>query len=252
VNRGYVFSSAFLSDEQAVEEFRRKNPKIGPDPRVVKFRTGRYQRCWVENVVAIGNSAGFVEPLEATALMIVCAQCQTLCNLLQQSRLEPPPTMRHFFNNFFAAGWDEIRDFLGLHYKLNTRIDNPFWRHCVHDTDLSAIQDLIEFYNENGPSLLCRQFLRTSSQSPFGADGFIVMFVGFQAPYSHMFHPSAAEKTIWENRRAALRAKGASGLSVKEALSYIHHPAWQWHGDLHPKGPSPDSIPSLGGMGLRA
>src|SRR6185436_5095512 len=67
INRGYVYSSAFISDDAAREELLRKNPKVATVPRVVRFRSGRYERSWVGNVVAVGNAAGFVEPLEATA-----------------------------------------------------------------------------------------------------------------------------------------------------------------------------------------
>ena len=94
VNRGYVYSSAFLSDDEAHAEFRRRNPKVPENARVVKFRSGHYRRNWVHNVVAIGNAAGFVEPLEATALMVVCAECQTLTALLHHSGLDPSPSLR--------------------------------------------------------------------------------------------------------------------------------------------------------------
>ncbi len=231
VNRGYVFASAFLSEDEARAEFLRKNPKAPEDARVVKFRSGRHQRTWVENVVGIGNAYGFVEPLEATALMLICGQCMSLCNLLRHSRLEPTPTLRSLYNTSFATAWDEVRDFLGLHYKLNTRLDNAFWRHCRAETDLSGIADLVEFYGENGPSLLARHFLK-ATQSPFGADGFLTMFVGNQAPFRHRYEPSAAERGAWESRRATLRAKAQAGMSVKEGLALIRRPEWVWYGDV--------------------
>ena len=230
VNRGYVFCSSFISDDDARAEFRRKNPKLPDNLRVVKFRSGRYRRAWVDNVVAVGNACGFVEPLEATALMVVCAQCQSLCNFLAISRLSPTPTLQSLYNTAFAIAWDEIRDFLGLHYKLNTRLDNPFWRHCREDTDLSGIQDVMDFYQENGPSPLCQHLLKFT-QSPFGADGFLSMFVGNQAPYRNSYQPSPQEQSIWHNHRSTLRAQASTALTVKEALGYIRHPAWQWYGD---------------------
>src|SRR5262249_35835047 len=68
--RGYVYSSAFISDEDAEREFRSKNPKI-EKARLLKFPSGRYRNSWVKNVVAIGNASGFVEPLEATSLHVI-------------------------------------------------------------------------------------------------------------------------------------------------------------------------------------
>ena len=67
INRGYVYSPDFISDDEAEQEFRAKNPKVG-STRIVKFVSGRYERAWVKNVVAIGNAGGFVEPLESTSL----------------------------------------------------------------------------------------------------------------------------------------------------------------------------------------
>ena len=66
INRGYVCCSQAISDDDAAaDEFLRKNPKAPQAPRIVKFRSGCHQRPWVENVGAIGNACGFVEPLEA-------------------------------------------------------------------------------------------------------------------------------------------------------------------------------------------
>ena len=98
INRGYVYSSQAISDDDAVAEYRRKNPKAPESPRVVKFRSGAYRRMWVDNVVAIGNAGGFVEPLEATSLMIVCSHCQTLADFLLHCELEPTPSMRDLYN----------------------------------------------------------------------------------------------------------------------------------------------------------
>src|SRR5205085_6173192 len=59
ISRGYVYSPEFISDSDAEAEFRRKNPRV-ESTRIVKFVSGRYERCWVKNVIAMGNSAGFV------------------------------------------------------------------------------------------------------------------------------------------------------------------------------------------------
>ncbi|PYI89575.1 MAG: hypothetical protein DME26_00925, partial [Verrucomicrobia bacterium] len=98
INRGYVYASAFSSDDDARAEFLRKNSKIATPPRVVKFRSGRYERSWVGNVVAIGNAAGFVEPLEATALQVICVEASTLADSLLDSLCEPTPTLIKLYN----------------------------------------------------------------------------------------------------------------------------------------------------------
>ena len=77
---------------------------------------------WVDNVVAVGNAGGFVEPLEATALMIVCSHCQTLVDFLLHSEMEPTPSMRDLYNDLTRATWHDIRDFLGLRVDLGARL----------------------------------------------------------------------------------------------------------------------------------
>src|SRR5260370_41762422 len=90
INRGYVYSSDFISDDAAETEFRRKNPKV-QKTRGVKFRTGRLRRSWVKNVVAIGNAGGVGEPLEATAIAAICGQTRMLaCALVGRGRLVGP------------------------------------------------------------------------------------------------------------------------------------------------------------------
>ena len=105
---------------------------------------------WVDNVLAIGNAGGFVEPLESSGLMMVCLQIQAFVELFQQTG--PTPTVKDLFNKLSAAAWDEIRDFLTLHFWVNTRLDTPYWQHCRHDADISRLSSLLEFYEENGPA----------------------------------------------------------------------------------------------------
>jgi tryptophan halogenase len=230
VNRGYVYCSSYISDDDAVAEFRRKNPKVPEGLRVVKFRSGRYRRGWVDNVAAIGNSCGFVEPLEATALMVVCAQSQTLVDFLLHTGLSPTPTMRDLYNHMGAGMWDEVRDFLALHYKLNKRLDTPFWRHCREDTDVSTIAPLLEFYEQNGPTGFARHLLRPTG-SNFGVEGFLVMLVGNRHPYTGKHAATPAEQETFDRRRAQFAAQAAAGLDVKETLAVIRHPGWRWHGE---------------------
>ncbi|MEQ1859286.1 MAG: FAD-dependent oxidoreductase [Chthoniobacteraceae bacterium] len=235
VNRGYVYSSNAISDDEAAAEFLRKNPRAPKSPRVVKFRSGCYRRLWVENVVAIGNSGGFVEPLEATALMIVCGHVQALCEMLNRSHLTPTPTWRALYNDLAWQGWVDIRDFLALHYRLNTALDTPFWRACREDTDVSNISGLLEFYAENGPTGFCRYRL-PRSENDFGVEGFLVMLVGNRAPYAAKHNATDAERATWERRRAEFSAAAQSGLTVKESLAYIRHPGWTWNADAAANG----------------
>lgn len=231
VNRGYVFSSSEMSDDQACAEFLRKNPRIKREPRLVKFRSGYHRRQWVGNVVTIGNSGGFVEPLEATALMIVCGNVQMLIEMLTRSEGQPGPAMRDLFNRMTERSWLDIRDFLALHYKLNTAGQTSFWRKCREETDVSRIQDLLDFYRENGPTGFCRYFIDGAQKNDFGLEGYLVMLIGNKTPYRNAGKISLQEMQLWQHHRTAWRGEAARGMTVNEALEYVHHPNWVWDTD---------------------
>ncbi len=227
VNRGYVYCSQAISDDDAAAEFRRKNPKVPESMRIVKFRSGHYRRLWVDNVIAIGNSGGFVEPLEATALMVVCSECETLTEALGESGLNPGATMRDLYNKHIGEAWDEIRDFLGLHYKLNTRLDTPFWQQCRNDTQLDRLDHFLEYYRQHGPSGLGR-YLLPREPGAFGVEGYLVMLVGNSYPHNARYAPSQQERLRWNKRRAGFAAQAQQGFDVKQTLAYVRHPNWVW------------------------
>jgi tryptophan halogenase len=226
INRGYVYSSKFVSDEQAEAEFRQKNPAV-QQTRLVRFRSGRYHRSWVGNVVAVGNAAGFVEPLEATALMLLCGQCRSLAEALIDSDGEPGPMLKHMFNRFMGERWDEIRDFLAIHYRFNNRLDTPFWQHCRENTPLHGAEEIYQFYRENGPSMLANAIF-ISPNDQFGAEGYLAMFLGMQVPYQKKHQPNENEQAILQQHKQMIAAKAAQGASVQEALQLIRDPRWRW------------------------
>jgi tryptophan halogenase len=229
VNRGYVYSSAEISDEAAREELVKKNPGIVPWDHVVKFRSGRYQREWVGNVLAVGNAGGFVEPLESSSLMMVCWNCETMVTCLEHSGLNPTPSMRRLYNKAVTSTWDQLRDFLALHYHTNTRLETPFWKKARAETDISGIRELMEFYDENGPTGMARDALAPVGGNFFGIEGFLVILVGTKYPYRGRHVVTAEERRIFEEYRARVRAEAAAGgREMREVLRYIKSPNWRW------------------------
>lgn len=233
INRGYVYASRFSSDEAATEEFLRKNPKAPKAPRVVKFRSGRYQRAVVGNVLSMGNSGGFVEPLEATALNLVTTQCQMMVQMLFVDQLPPTESMRELYNAISGAMWDEIRDFLGMHYRFNTRLETPFWQCCRAEADVSGVAAFLKCYEENGPTGLCSHYMRNTMRAgtQFGLDGFLTILVGNRVPYQRKYAAPAAEREIWRKHCNDNRELVKNGLDVKEALQFVRHPNWRWHAE---------------------
>lgn len=226
INRGYVFASDMISDADAFAEFKAKNPKVPDAPRFVSFKSGYRERGWVKNVVAVGNAAGFVEPLEASALMMISSLCQNLALTLQQSLLEVPDTVRDLFNRQQQVQWEVVRDFLGIHYKYNTAMDTPFWKRCREETDLSGVQDVLDFYEENGPSALIAHLL--PMYNDFGVDGFLSMLAFNKAPCKKQFDISPQQHQFWDRYRSNFKFKAAVGVDVQELLTISRDPRWKW------------------------
>lgn len=218
IHRGYVFSSAHLSDEAAVAEYQALCPRADA-PRIVRFRSGAYRSGWIRNVVGIGNAAGFVEPLEATALMILCIQCRWLTDGLIDAGLEPTPSMRSLFCQMNTGLWRETRDFLGLHYRFNDRLDNEFWRECRADTSLGNLEPVVDFYRENGPSGIAAGLL--GPNNPYGLDGIYALLMGLKVPHQRLYQASGPEKKIWSQRTEAHRAIARQALSMPEAAAQL-------------------------------
>jgi tryptophan 7-halogenase len=228
IHRGYVYGSAFISDDAAREEFLRKNPRVDQDDiRYVKFRSGRYARSWVGNVVAVGNSAGFVEPLESTALQVICVECSSLADALQDSLCETTPSLVKLYNKYNGEQWDDIRNFLAVHYKFNTRYDTPFWRAVRADAKLHGAEPIVEWYQENGPSVLAGVELVHQSNS-FRMDGFLALLVGQNVPYQKRYEPTSAERVFWQKYREDLAAQARRGMGSEEVLRVLRTPGLQW------------------------
>jgi tryptophan halogenase len=220
-----VYSSSFLSDADAEKEFRVKNPKLG-DTRMVHYRTGRFARAWVKNVIAVGNSNGFVEPLESTGVGSLCFALRVAVSLLIDCGCDPAPSVRALFNLRNGRNWDCIRAFLAMHYKFNTRLDNAFWRECREKADLAGGEPLIEYYQENGPSALFKIGL-IDNYDNFGAEGYLAMLIGMKLPCRH-YPISVGERETWSKIRQLHAAKADEGLSNREAMAMMKDPQFAW------------------------
>jgi tryptophan halogenase len=238
INRGYVHSSAFLSEEDATREFLTKNPKIrAGETKVVKFRSGRYRDVWVKNVVAIGNSGGFVEPLESTALGAISVECQAIAQTLRETPTRSI-TDSHVkqFNNRTARTWDAIHSFLAIHYRYNRRLDTPFWRACLADVDLAGAAGVVEYYQENGPSVMWRDTL-LDRYDQFKMDGYWTLLIGQKVPYNTPIVISDAEKATWRRIQEYHRRAASTAMTAEEAFAKIRQPEWQWNNNYYSDPP---------------
>lgn len=127
VGAGYVYSSGHISDEDAQQELK---DYLGFDvdiQKIIKFDPGCHEKIWVNNVLAIGLAAGFVEPLEATSIAQMVEVIRNFCRILMLSQGVISDNTVREFNEANLHSWYGIRDFLRMHYDT-PRNDTPFWQ----------------------------------------------------------------------------------------------------------------------------
>lgn len=128
---GYVFSSAHLSEEAALAQLQGYLAAHGDSFKDLTFRkidinSGYRREFWTCNCVAVGLSAGFLEPLEASAIVMAELSAKSIANLLPGCRSGMREAAR-LFNETFRYHWERVVDFLKLHYVLSRRADTRFW-----------------------------------------------------------------------------------------------------------------------------
>ena len=217
INRGYVYSSEFASDDEARREFLAQNPKVTGPTRVIRFKSGRYRRGWVKNVVAIGNAAGFVEPLEATALGVIGARSQLLSQMLIESGMRIDPFEVDMYNQSHERLWDSVRDFLACHYRFNHHLVSPFWRHCQNATDIGRARAMVEYYQEFGPTGMWGPLL-TDPLDGFGSKGYLMILAGQKVPYKRHHLATDAERAAWADIRRGNVEATRGAMTVLESL----------------------------------
>ena len=144
---GHVFSKAFQSHEETLQVLDQYLKETGQskgledlNPRLLSFDPGYRKKFWVKNCLGIGLSAGFIEPLEASALVLVELSATALANQMPRD-LSDMTVIADRFNREFEARWSQIIDFLKLHYVLSKRDDSAYW---THNRAASSIPDTLQ------------------------------------------------------------------------------------------------------------
>ena len=153
LGKGYIFSSRYISDEQAVAEFRATGVDVGDNPNILRFSPGRYEQQWVGNVCTIGIAGVFSEPLEASTIHGTSVQIKLLTEILLVHAT--PAAMRGLaasYNRLVAAAYDDYADFINFHYHRG-RTDTAFWRDYQQPEALTPLnQDRLEKWRHTFPS----------------------------------------------------------------------------------------------------
>ena len=142
---GYVFSSKYLSFEEAEKELRdhlaKNNIEVAADAKArhIKMKVGQVKQAWKNNVMAIGLAQGFIEPLEATALHLVADSLQLFLKHFNRGHYKINQVT--LFNDAVYQRYEGIRDYIVCHYKVNSRhlvqSDNTYWQDCANNKYLS-------------------------------------------------------------------------------------------------------------------
>jgi tryptophan halogenase len=220
---GHVYSSAHMSDTEA-ERILRDYVAAGTKgttpvaPRKLSFRPGYRQTPWQRNCVAVGLSAGFVEPLEASALALVEFAAAMISDQLPATRALMDIVATRF-NDAFCYRWERAVDFLKLHYLLSARTDSDYWReHRASASVRPRLVELLALWRHQPPSRY--DFFRVEEIFPSASYHYVLYGMGFR-PEPAAFPERADNAALAERyfgEAAALAKSMLAGLPDNRAL----------------------------------
>jgi len=180
---GHVYSSAHTSDaeaEAALVSYVTATGGASPMPSVrqIRFDPGYRETFWQRNCVAIGLSAGFIEPLEASAIVMIELSAAMLSEDFPATRADMDIVSRRF-NDSFAYRWKRVIEFLKLHYVLSARDQSGYWRdHRGNASVPDELQELLRLWRHRAPSH--RDFPRSEEIFPSASWQYILYGMGFR------------------------------------------------------------------------
>jgi hypothetical protein len=163
---GYVYSDKFTTYDNAVDELIKTTGRKIEPIRNLKFDVGRVENAWIKNVVAVGLSQGFVEPLEATSIHATLIQLDFLLSNTINFFSKKEDTIFNAninrYNEFVGKLFDDIKDLIQLHY-MTEREDTEFWKYCKYEMKRTDnVKDILEICKYRSPSMLDFKFYHGS------------------------------------------------------------------------------------------
>jgi tryptophan halogenase len=149
VGHGYVYASRFCSDVDARSTLLRSiEGTVLDEPRVIPFVTGHRREIWKHNCLSLGLSAGFIEPLESTSIHLIARGVEFFLRYFPDRACDI--ALMREYNRRMIADYEEVRDFIVLHYCGTSRDDTPFWRWCQGMTLPDSLHERIELFRSHG------------------------------------------------------------------------------------------------------
>lgn len=149
VGNGLVYSSKYMEDKEALDVLMANvDGEIISKPNFIKFKTGQRVKHWSKNCVAIGLSAGFLEPLESTSIHLIQRAIIRLMQMFPSNGFTDSD--RDEFNKQMSDEYEYIRDFIIMHYHVTERDDSAFWRYCRTMDIPATLQHKLDLFLEAG------------------------------------------------------------------------------------------------------
>jgi tryptophan 7-halogenase len=171
IGNGYVYASNLIGDDEvAASLLANLDGEALADPRPVRFAPGRRLKAWDKNVIAIGLSSGFLEPLESTSIHLIQTGIQRLLAMFPGEGFAPADVDE--YNRQFSYEIENIRDFIIAHYKVTRRNGDPFWDHVREMEVPDTLKERLELFQSSG------RFFKQGAQELFAEESWVQVLIG--------------------------------------------------------------------------
>jgi tryptophan halogenase len=171
IGNGYVYASDLISDEEVGEALLANlDGEALADPRPVRFRPGRRVKSWDKNVIAIGLSSGFLEPLESTSIHLIQTGIHRLLAMFPGEGFSAADIDE--YNRQFTFEYEDVRDFIVAHYKVTRRSGDPFWDRVRTMEVPDSLENRLELFRSSG------RFFKRNAQELFAEESWVQVLIG--------------------------------------------------------------------------